>query len=78
MDEFIHWPKPYLPLPETCDKILSWMIRIWMTVYFVIDSICNSVTLYPKVLQRMTSNVGLTFSVRDTTPRFIISMEQDN
>ena len=30
MDEFIHWPKPYLLLSTTCDDILSWMIEIWM------------------------------------------------
>ena len=32
MDAFIHWPKPYLLLPTTCDEILSWMIEIWMEI----------------------------------------------
>jgi hypothetical protein len=32
----------------------------------------------PKKLQGMTNIVGLTFSVGDTTPRFIINIEQDN
>ena len=32
----------------------------------------------PKNLQGMTNNVELTFSVGDTTPRFRISIEQDN
>ena len=31
-----------------------------------------------KKLQGMTNNVGLTFSVGDTIPRFTISIEQDN
>ena len=31
-----------------------------------------------KKLQGMTNNVGLTFSVGDATPRFTISIEQDN
>ena len=28
MDEFNHWPKPYLLLSETCEAILSWTIEI--------------------------------------------------
>ena len=32
----------------------------------------------PKKLQGMAHNVGLTFSVGNTTPRFTISFEQDN
>ena len=27
IDDFIHWPKPYLLLSATCDEILSWMIE---------------------------------------------------
>ena len=42
MDEFIHWPKPYLLLSTTCDEILSWMIVIWMKNHLVSDSNCNS------------------------------------
>jgi hypothetical protein len=32
----------------------------------------------PKNLQGITNNVGLTFNVGDTLPRFMISIEQDN
>ena len=49
---------------------------------------CNIVNLLPpsppkkrkkkKHLQGMTNNVGLTISVGDTTPRFTISIEQEN
>ena len=45
MHEFIHWPKPYLLLPTTCDELLSWMIKIWMKNHFISDSNCN--TIYP-------------------------------
>jgi hypothetical protein len=44
MDEFNHWPKPYLLLSATYDGILSWMIEIWMKNQLVSDSICNIVT----------------------------------
>ena len=47
MDEFIHWPKPYLLLSATCDEILSWMIEIWMENNLVSDSNCNTVNLQP-------------------------------
>ena len=50
MDEFIHWPKPYLLLAATCDEILSWMIEIWMTNPLVSDSACN--TIIPKKITR--------------------------
>ena len=30
MDEFIHWPKPYLFMSATCEEMLSWMIETWM------------------------------------------------
>ena len=30
MDEFMHWPKPYLLLLATFDEILSWKIEIWI------------------------------------------------
>ena len=46
MDEFIHWPKPYLLLSPTCDEILSWMIEIWMKSNLVSDNDCNTVNLY--------------------------------
>ena len=79
MDEFIHWLEPYLLLSATCDEILSWMIEIWMKIHLVSDSNCNTLNPYsPKILQGMTNNVGLTFSVGDTIPRFTISIEQHN
>ena len=74
MDEFIHWPKPYPLLSATCDEILSWRIDIWMRNQLVSDSFCNTQIF----LQRMTNNVGLAFSVGDTTPRFTMSIEQDD
>ena len=45
MDEFIHWPKPFLLLSATCDDILSWMIEIWMKNNLVSDRKCNIVNL---------------------------------
>ena len=47
MDEFIHWPYPYLHLSTTCDEILSWMIGNWMKNHLVSDSNCNILNLYP-------------------------------
>jgi hypothetical protein len=79
INEFTHWPKPYLLLSPTCDEIFPWMIEIWMKKHLVSDSNCNNVNLYsPKKPLGMTNNVGLTFSVRDTLPCFTISVEQDN
>ena len=76
MDEFIHWPKPYLLLSTTYDEILLWMIEIWMKIHLVSDNNRNTVNLYPpQKNQGMTNNVGLTFSVGDTIPRFTISIE---
>jgi hypothetical protein len=70
---------PNLLLLATCDKILSWMIEIWMENHLVSDSNCNAVNLQSPInLPRMTVNVGLPFSVGDTIPRFTISMDQDN
>jgi hypothetical protein len=37
MDEFIHWPKPYLLLLATCDETLSRMIEGWMKNNLVND-----------------------------------------
>ena len=76
MDEFIHCSQPYLLLSSIGDGILSWMTEIWMKNHLVSDSNCNIYNL-PKILQGMTNNVGLTFSVDDTIPRFAISIEQD-
>ena len=45
MDEFIHWPKPYLLLSTTCDEILSRMIEIWMKNHLVSDSDYNYNTI---------------------------------
>ena len=44
-----------------------------MTVIAIL-LICN----HPIVLQGMTNNVGLRFSVGDTIPWFTINIEQDN
>ena len=79
MNVFIHWSKPYLPLSATCDEILSWMIEIWMKKHLVSNSNCNTVNLESlKILQGMTNNVGLAFSVGDTIPQFTICIKQDN
>ena len=46
MDEFIHWPKPYLlVLLATCDEIFSWMIECWMKYHLVSESNRNIVNL---------------------------------
>ena len=45
VDEFLHWPKPYLLLSTICDEILSWMMEIWMTNPLVSDNACNTVNL---------------------------------
>ena len=74
MDEFIHCPKPYLLLSATCDEILSWVFDIWMKNHLASDSICNAVKPFPPPKKK----VGLIFGVGDTTPRFTISIEQDN
>ena len=68
--------KSYLLLLATYDEILSWLIEIWMKNCLVSSSNykCNP----PKKLQGMENNVRLTFSVGDTTPRFTISIEQDD
>ena len=80
MDEFIHWPKPYLLLSTTGDEILSWMIVIWMKNGLVSDSNCDTINLQspPPKLQGTSNNVGLAFGVGDTTPQFAVSIEQDN
>jgi hypothetical protein len=81
VNEFILWRKPHLLLSTTCDEILSWMIEIWMENHLVDDSNCNSVNLksppiylfiFKYFLQGTTHNVGLTFSLGDTMPRFTI------
>ena len=72
MDEFIHWPKPYLLLSATCDEILSWVIEVWMKNHLVSDGNCNTVNLDPppNFLKKrgMTNNVGLAFIVGDIVP----------
>jgi hypothetical protein len=68
MDEFIRWPKPYRLLSATSDEIWTWMIELWMKIDLVSASNCNTLNLKsPQKLQGMTNNVGLTFSVGDTT-----------
>jgi hypothetical protein len=50
-----------------------------MRNHLVSDNDCNTINLLsPKKLQGMTNNVGLTFSVGDTIPRYTISIEQGN
>ena len=67
MDVFIHWSKPYRLLSTTCDEILSWIIGMWMKNHLVSGSNCNTVNLKSlNLLQGMTNNVGLAFSVGDT------------
>jgi hypothetical protein len=81
VDEFIHWPKPYLLLSATCDELLSWMIEIWINNHLVQQlTVIATLEIYslPENLQGMINIVGLTFSVGDTTPRFTNSIEQDN
>ena len=80
MDEFIHWPKPYLLLSATSDEILSWMIEIHMKINKQVIVIA---TLYiytrPTLFsQGMTKNIWCTFSVGDTTLRFTDRIEQDS
>ena len=45
MDEFICWPKPYLVMLATRDKILLWVLEIWMKNHLVSDSVRNTVNL---------------------------------
>ena len=56
------------------------MIEISMKDHLVSDNNCNTVNLSSpkKNLQGITTNVGLTISVGDTTLRFTISTEQDD
>ena len=75
MDEFIHWPTPYLLLPTTSDKLMSCMMEIRMKKHLVQQFHHCGSTILP---QKIKNNVGLTFSVGDTIPRFIISIKQDN
>ena len=71
--------EPYLLLSTTCYEILSWMIGISMNFHFVSDSMCTIINLQSlKISTRNDNNVGLTFSVGDNIPRFIISVEQGN
>ena len=77
IDEFIHWPTPYLLLSRACDEILEWMIEFWMENHMGSNIDYNIVNPYPppkKKVQGMTNNVGLKFSVGDTIPQFTISI----
>ena len=70
---------PTLLLSITHVEILSWIIDVWIEKHSASDNNCNTMIYNPlKSLQTMTNNVGLTFSVGDTIPRFITSIEQDN
>ena len=64
---------------------MSWMFEVWKENHLVSDSNCNivnpkSMIIYnpPKKNQGMINNVGLAFSVGNTTLQFTISIEQDN
>ena len=37
--------RPYLLSSTTCDDMFSWMIKIWMKIHLVSDSIGNNVNL---------------------------------
>ena len=37
MDEFFHWPNPYLLLPSTCVEHMSWMIESSLKNHLVSD-----------------------------------------
>ena len=84
VDEFIHWSKPYPFLSATCDKILSWMIEIWMKNHLVCYNTYNTVNLQsppPKKKQNYKEwkiMLCLTFSVGDTIQRFTIHIEREN
>jgi hypothetical protein len=41
MDEFIHWPNPYLLMSTTRDEILLWMNEIWMKNHLVSNNYYN-------------------------------------
>ena len=72
MDEFIHWSKSTF----FCQQLVTqYMIEIWMENHLISDSGCNNINLQSP---KMTNNVGLAFSVTDTTPCFTINIEQDN
>ena len=80
MDEFMHWPKPYLLLSATFDEILSWKIEIWIKKSlgkWQYLQHYKSITPPPR-LQEMTNSIGLTFNVGDNIPWFTINTEQDN
>ena len=76
MDEFIHWPKPYLLLSATCDEILSWMIEIWMTNHLVTAT--SQIYNLSNKLQGVTNDVGLTLGVGGIIPWFTVRIEQAN
>ena len=70
---------PTLLLSATHVEILSWIIDVWIENHSASDNNCNTMIYKPsKSLQAMTNNVGLTFSVGHTIPRFSVSIEQDN
>jgi hypothetical protein len=50
MNEFKRWSKSYLLLLATYDKILSWLIEIWMKKYLVSNSNCKYNP--PKIITR--------------------------
>ena len=80
MDEFIHGPIPHLLLSVIYDK---WTLMDDWNLDEKLSSKWQQLqhwkpTIPPKKSQWMVNNVELTFSVADTIPWFIISIEQDN
>jgi len=71
---------PTFLLSTTCNEMLSLMIENWMKNHLVSDHICNTIVYNPpkRFTKKMAYNVGLTFSVGNTTSQFSTSIEQDN
>ena len=70
---------PTFSCPQLMMKHWHGLLKFGWKKHLVSDSNCNTFNLLPpNVLQGMTNNVGLAFSVGDTIPWFTISMEQDD
>jgi hypothetical protein len=77
MDKFIHDPTPYLFLSTTCDEIWLCVSVIQMKNRLVSGSHCNIYIYNPPIkVQGIANNVGLTFSVGDTTLRFTTTLNK--
>ena len=62
MDEFIHWPKPYLLLSTTYDEVLSKMLGTWMKSHLVIKwqqlQHCKSIIPHVKIYKERQIMLG--------------------